>query len=60
MREAFIQGRRITVFGRQHVWFLEDGTAEQVKLVDCFIFEDVVLQMGFQSEPYCIDKQSSI
>lgn len=25
----------------------EDGTAEQVNLVDCFIFQEAVLQMGF-------------
>lgn len=41
-------------------WCLEDGTAEQAKLVDCFIFQETVLQMVFQSETYCVDKQSNV
>ena len=48
-------------FGRQkNMRCLEDGTAEQAKLVDCFIFQEAVLQMGFQRETYCVDKESSI
>lgn len=38
---------------------LEDGTAEQAKLVDSFIFQEIVLLMGFQSETCCVGKQSS-
>lgn len=34
--------------------------AGQLKLVDCFIFQETVLQVSFQSEIYCVDKQSSI
>lgn len=42
------------------MWCLEDGTPEQAKLVSYFIFQEVVLQIGFQSETYYVDKQSSI
>ena len=51
---------RIIFFERWHMQYLEDGTAEQAKLIDCFIFQPAVLQMGFQSETYCVDKESSI
>lgn len=30
---------------------LEDGTAEQVKLVPSFIFQELVLLMGFKMSP---------
>ena len=56
----FIPGRSITVLRRQHTWYLEDGTAKQVKLVDCFMFQEVVLLMGFQSETYSVGRQSNI
>ena len=49
-RESFTQGRRIAVLRRQHTWCLEDETAEQVNLVDCLIFQEAVLQMGFQKK----------
>ena len=55
--EAFMQGRRIVVFRRWHTQCLEDGTAEQVKLVDCLIFLETMLQMGFQSETYYADSR---
>lgn len=55
LREAFTQGRKIALFGRWHRWCLEDGTAEQVKLIDCFIFQDAVLQLGFQSKTYSVN-----
>lgn len=38
---------------------LENGTADQAKLVDCFIFQETVLLMRFPSETYCLDKQLS-
>lgn len=42
------------------MWSLEDGTAKQAKLVNCFIFQEVVFQIGFQTETYYVAKQSSI
>ena len=39
---------------------LEDGTDEQIKLLEGFIFQEAGLQMGFQSETYCVNKQSCI
>ena len=38
---------------KTHKWCLKEGTAEQVKLVDFFMFQEMVFQMGFQSETYC-------
>ena len=36
--------------------YLENGTAKQAKLVDCFTFQEVVVQQGSQSETYCAIK----
>ena len=53
-------GPRTLLMWRRPMWYLEDGTAEQAKLVYSLMFQETVLQMGFQSETYCADKQSSI
>ena len=34
--------------------------AEEVKPVDFLMFQEMVLQMGFQSETYCAEKQECL
>lgn len=50
MEESLYVREKIAVFRREHIWCPEDGTIEQAKLADLFIFQDRLLQMGFQSE----------
>ena len=49
-----------SLYMREKDCCLEDSTDEQVTLVDCFMFQQTVLQMGFQGETYCTGKHSSV
>lgn len=38
----------------------QESHCRQMKLVNCLMFQETVLQIGFQSETYCKNKQSSV
>lgn len=56
MKVSFYVKEEHCCLQKQHSWCLEDGTAKQAKLVDCSIFQEMVLPMGFQSKTHCADK----